>query len=234
MTIRVVVVDDQPLVRAGLRMILQATEDIEVVGEAADGASAVELCAAVSPDVVIMDVRMPVMDGIQATHLLTAQPDGPKVLVITTFDVDAHVYGALRAGASGFLLKDAPEAQLLNAIRVVNEGASLFAASATRRIVEHFGSTPPGASDLVERAGLTHREVEVLTLLARGETNAEIAASLFITEATVKTHVARIMSKLDARSRTQAVVMAYESALVVPGQDQVPTTARGWNGHPSR
>ena len=195
----------------------RATDDIEVVGEAADGAAAVQLCADISPDVVIMDVRMPVMDGIQATHLLTAPPGGPKVLVITTFDVDEHVYGALRAGASGFLLKDAPEAQLLNAIRVVNEGASLFAASATRRIVEHFGSVPHATSDLIERTGLTHREAEVLILLARGGTNAEIGAELFISEATVKTHVARIMGKLDARSRTQAAVMAYESALVVPG-----------------
>lgn len=217
MTIRVVVVDDQPLVRAGLRMVLQATEDIEVVGEAADGAAALTVCELAAPDVVIMDVRMPVLDGIQATHILTSKPDGPKVLVITTFDVDEHVYGALRAGASGFLLKDAPEAQLLNAIRVVNDGASLFAASATRRIVEHFTARPREASDLVSRAGLTHREVEVLTLLARGESNAEIGSHLFITEATVKTHVARIMGKLDARSRTHAVVMAYESALVTPG-----------------
>ena len=217
MTIRVVVVDDQPLVRAGLRMVLQATEDIEVVGEAADGAAALTVCELATPDVVIMDVRMPVLDGIQATHILTSKPDGPKVLVITTFDVDEHVYGALRAGASGFLLKDAPEAQLLNAIRVVNDGASLFAASATRRIVEHFTTRPREASDLVSRAGLTHREVEVLTLLARGESNAEIGSHLFITEATVKTHVARIMGKLDARSRTHAVVMAYESALVTPG-----------------
>lgn len=219
MTIRVVVVDDQPLVRAGLRMILQATEDIEVVGEAADGAAALTVCKLAAPDVVIMDVRMPVLDGIQATHILTSKPGGPKVLVITTFDIDEHVYGALRAGASGFLLKDAPEAQLLNAIRVVNDGASLFAASATRRIVEHFTTRPREASDLVSRAGLTHREVEVLTLLARGESNAQIGSRLFITEATVKTHVARIMGKLDARSRTHAVVMAYESALVTPGTE---------------
>ena len=217
MTIRVVVVDDQPLVRAGLRMVLQATDDIEVVGEAADGADALTVCELTAPDVVIMDVRMPVLDRIQATHILTSKPDGPKVLVITTFDIDEHVYGALRAGASGFLLKDAPEAQLLNAIRVVNDGASLFAASATRRIVEHFTTRPREASDLVAKSGLTHREVEVLTLLARGESNAEIGSQLFITEATVKTHVARIMSKLDARSRTHAVVMAYESALVTPG-----------------
>ena len=219
MTIRVVVVDDQPLVRAGLRMVLQATEDIEVVGEAADGAAALTVCELTAPDVVIMDVRMPVLDGIQATHILTSKPGGPKVLVITTFDVDEHVYGALRAGASGFLLKDAPEAQLLNAIRVVNDGASLFAASATRRIVEHFTTRPREASDLVSRAGLTHREVEVLTLLARGQSNAQIGSHLFITEATVKTHVARIMGKLDARSRTHAVVMAYESALVTPGAE---------------
>ena len=219
MTIRVVVADDQPLVRAGLRMVLQATEDIEVVGEAADGAAALRVCELAAPDVVIMDVRMPVLDGIQATHILTSKPGGPKVLVITTFDVDEHVFGALRAGASGFLLKDAPEAQLLNAIRVVNDGASLFAASATRRIVEHFTTRPREASDLVSRAGLTHREVEVLSLLARGESNAQIGSHLFITEATVKTHVARIMVKLDARSRTHAVVMAYESALVTPGAE---------------
>lgn len=219
MTIRVVVADDQPLVRAGLRMVLQATEDIEVVGEAADGAAALRVCELAAPDVVIMDVRMPVLDGIQATHILTSKSGGPKVLVITTFDVDEHVFGALRAGASGFLLKDAPEAQLLNAIRVVNDGASLFAASATRRIVEHFTTRPREASDLVSRAGLTHREVEVLSLLARGESNAQIGSHLFITEATVKTHVARIMVKLDARSRTHAVVMAYESALVTPGAE---------------
>ena len=218
MTIRVVVVDDQPLVRAGLRMVLQSTDDITVVGEAADGAAALAVCDETSPDVVIMDVRMPVLDGIQATNILTSRPDGPKVLVITTFDVDEHVYGALRAGASGFLLKDAPEEQLLNAIRVVNDGASLFAASATRRIVEHFSSTQPMTSDVVARTGLTHREVEVLTLMARGGSNAEIGRHLFISEATVKTHVARIMSKLDARSRTQAVVIAYETALVTPGR----------------
>lgn len=218
MTIRVVVVDDQPLVRAGLRMVLQSTDDITVVGEAADGDAAIAVCHETSPDVVIMDVRMPVLDGIQATHLLTSRPDGPKVLVITTFDVDEHVYGALRAGASGFLLKDAPEEQLLNAIRVVNDGASLFAASATRRIVEHFSSAPATTSDLAALAGLTHREVDVLTLMARGESNAEIGRHLFISEATVKTHVARIMNKLDARSRTQAVVIAYESGLVMPGK----------------
>ena len=218
MTIRVVVVDDQPLVRAGFRMILQATADLVVVGEAADGAEAVRVCASTSPDVVVMDVRMPVMDGIQATHILTSQPNGPKVLVITTFDVDEHVYGALRAGASGFLLKDAPEAQLLQAIRVVNEGASLFAASATRRIVEHFSAAPGAASDLVARSGLTHREVEVLQLMARGESNAEIGQHLFISEATVKTHVARVLSKLAARSRTHAVVLAYESSVVTPGR----------------
>ena len=217
MTIRVVVADDQPLVRAGLRMILQADDDIDVVGEAGGGGGALTVCEALSPDVVIMDVRMPILDGIQATHVLTSKPDGPKVLMITTFDVDEHVYGALRAGASGFLLKDAPEAQLLNAIRVVNDGASLFAATATRRIIEHFTTRPREVSDLVAKAGLTHREVEVLTLLARGESNAEIGSHLFITEATVKTHVARIMGKLDARSRTHAVVMAYESALVTPG-----------------
>jgi DNA-binding NarL/FixJ family response regulator len=160
-----------------------------------------------------MDVRMPVMDGIEATRIITSTC-GAKVLVITTFDVDEHVYGALRAGASGFLLKDAPEAQLLNAIRVVFEGVSLFGPTATRRILAHFATPPQVASDHVTRAGLTQRELDVLTLLARGRSNAEIGADLFISEATVKTHVARVLGKLDARSRTHAVVMAYESGLV--------------------
>lgn len=218
MSIRVVLVDDQALVRAGLRMMLGTAEDIDIVGEAEDGAVAVRICAEVNPDVVVMDVRMPVMDGIEATRILTAQPAPPKILVITTFDVDEHVYGALRAGASGFLLKDAPETQFLTAIRVINDGSSLFAATATRRIVEHFGTQPRQASGLVSSAGLTEREVEVLSLLARGKSNADIGKQLFITEATVKTHVARILSKLDARSRTQAVVIAYESGLITPGR----------------
>ena len=217
MTIRVVLVDDQPLVLAGLRMMLQAADGVEIVGEASNGAEAVRVCDDVAADVVIMDVRMPIMDGIEATRIITARPDPPRVLVITTFDVDEHVYGALRAGASGFLLKDAPEAQLVNAIRVVNDGGSLFAASATRHIIEHFSASRPATSDLVVQAGLTEREAEVLTLLASGLSNADIAVRLFVGEATVKTHVARVLSKLGASSRTQAVVIAYESGLVAPG-----------------
>lgn len=217
MTIRVVLVDDQPLVRAGFRMVLQAADDVEIVGEAADGAAAVTMCAEASPDVVIMDVRMPVMDGIEATRVITSRPHPPRVLVVTTFDIDEYVYGALRAGASGFLLKDAPEAQMISAIRIVNEGASLFAASATRHLVAHFTAAPRSDSDIVAKAGLTQREVDVLTDLARGRSNAQIAGDLFISEATVKTHVARILGKLDARSRTQAVVMAYDAGLVLPG-----------------
>ena len=227
MTIRVVLVDDQPLVLAGLRMMLQAADGVEIVGEASNGAEAARVCDDVATDVVIMDVRMPIMDGIEATRIITARPDPPRVLVITTFDVDEHVYGALRAGASGFLLKDAPEAQLVNAIRVVNDGGSLFAASATRHIIEHFSASRPATSDLVVQAGLTEREAEVLTLLASGLSNADIAVRLFVGEATVKTHVARVLSKLGASSRTQAVVIAYESGLVAPGTTSRRPTHRG-------
>jgi DNA-binding NarL/FixJ family response regulator len=220
MTIRVLVVDDQTLVRAGLRMVLEAASGVEVVGEASDGISAIALCQKAAPDVVVMDVRMPVMDGIEATRQITRLAARPRVLVVTTFDVDEHVYGALRAGASGFLLKDAPETQLIDAIRVVHEGASLFAASATRRILEHFARDRPGsapARDLVAEHGLTGREVEVLRLMAQGHANADIGRLLFISEATVKTHVARVLGKLAARSRTHAVVMAFESGLVPLG-----------------
>lgn len=186
MTIRVVLADDQPLVRTGLRMILSAEQDIEVVGEAANGADATTVCADVAPDVVLMDVRMPEVDGIEATRMITAADNPPKVLVLTTFDLDDVVYDALRAGASGFLLKDAPEERLTTAIRVVADGGSLFAPSVTRK----------------------------LTQVARGLSNAEIAATLFVTENTVKTHVGRMLMKLGLRDRVQAVVLAYESGLV--------------------
>lgn len=217
MTIRVLLVDDQPLVRAGLAMVLGPVEDVAVAGEAADGAEAVERTRELAPDLVIMDVRMPVMDGIEATRLITA--DGlARVMLLTTFDADEHVYGALRAGASGFLLKDAPTDHLVNAIRVIHQGSSLWAPEATRRIVERFAhasgaSGAPGASgrDGLASAGLTPRELEVLELMARGASNAEISRELFVTEATAKTHVGHILTKLGARSRTQAVVMAYES-----------------------
>jgi DNA-binding NarL/FixJ family response regulator len=215
MTISVVLADDQPLVRAGLRMILDTEPDLTVVGEATTGAQAVEVCERERPDVVLMDVRMPVMDGIEATRLVTAVEEAPRVLVLTTFDLDEVVYDALRAGASGFLLKDAPEERLTTAIRVVADGGSLFAPSVTRRLIEEFSRrdhAPPVSVD-----GLTEREAEVLRLVARGLSNTEISAELFITENTVKTHVARMLMKLGLRDRVQAVVLAYESGMVRPG-----------------
>jgi DNA-binding NarL/FixJ family response regulator len=213
--IRVVLADDQPLVRTGLRMILSAVDDIEVVGEATDGAEAISVCAELSPDVVLMDVRMPGVDGIDATRAATATDAPPKVLVLTTFDLDDVVYEALRAGASGFLLKDAPEERLITAIRVVADGGSLFAPSVTRALIAEFAQRSrqsPAAS--VDR--LTERETEVLVQIARGLSNAEIAEALYVTENTVKTHVARVLMKLDLRDRVQAVVLAYERGLVTP------------------
>jgi DNA-binding NarL/FixJ family response regulator len=215
--IRVVLADDQPLVRTGLRMILSGEPDVEVVGEAADGAQAIALCAETTPDVVLMDVRMPGTDGIDATRAVTAVPDPPRVLVLTTFDLDDIVYDALRAGASGFLLKDAPEERLVTAIHVVAEGGSLFAPSVTRRLIEEFSQRKAPSGPPAALATLTERETEVLTHLARGQSNAEIAAALFVTENTVKTHVARLLMKLGLRDRVQAVVLAYESGLVEPG-----------------
>ncbi|MGA8256193.1 MAG: response regulator transcription factor [Nocardioides sp.] len=212
--IRVLLADDQPLVRAGLRMILSTEPDIEVVGEAEDGRAAIALCKQHSPDVVLMDVRMPELDGIGATREVTAQADAPRVLVLTTFDLDEVVYDALRAGASGFLLKDAPEERLTTAIRVVAEGGSLFAPSVTRRLIEEFASRSPRPS--VDLSGLTEREQEVLRLVARGLSNTEIGAELFVSENTVKTHVARVLMKLGVRDRVQAVVLAYESGMVRP------------------
>ncbi len=218
MTVRVLLADDERLVRAGLRQIL-ASEGFEVVGEASDGHEAVELAGRVGPDVVLMDVRMPNLDGIEATRqILSGAEPRPHVLVLTTFDLDEYVYEALRAGASGFLLKDTPEDQLAAAIRVVADGGSLFAPSVTRRLIEEFSrrlpanrEPPPGLADL------TVRELEVLRLLARGLSNAEIARGLFLSEHTARTHVARILAKLDLQDRTQAVVLAYESGLVQPG-----------------
>jgi DNA-binding NarL/FixJ family response regulator len=212
--IRVVLADDQPLVRTGLRMILGAEDDIEVVAEAGNGREAVNAVAAEHPDVVLMDVRMPELDGIQATRAITALDDPPRVLVLTTFDLDEIVYDALRAGASGFLLKDAPEERLVTAIRVVADGGSLFAPSVTKRLIAEFASRR--RADPPELPGLTERETEVLLQVARGLSNAEIAAQLFVTENTVKTHVARLLMKLGVRDRVQAVVLAYESGLVRP------------------
>jgi DNA-binding NarL/FixJ family response regulator len=212
--IRVVVADDQPLVRTGLRMILSAESDIDVVGEAVDGKDAISTCRELAPDVVLMDVRMPVVDGIEATRSVTSAESPPRVLVLTTFDLDEVVYDALRAGASGFLLKDAPEERLTTAIRVVAEGGSMFAPSVTRRLIEEFASRGPRPQHDLE--ALTDREHEVLLLVARGLSNAEIAAALFVSENTVKTHVARVLTKLGVRDRVQAVVLAYESGVVRP------------------
>jgi DNA-binding NarL/FixJ family response regulator len=217
MTVRVVLVDDQTLVRAGFRMIVEAEPDLEVVGEAADGRQAVEVVAALCPDVVLMDVRMPEVDGIEATRRIMADlPEPPKVLVLTTFDLDEHAYAAIQAGASGFLLKEAPPEQLVAGIRTVAAGEQLLAPSVTRRLIERFSNAgPPTSAPPVE--GLTAREQEVLALVARAMTNAEIAAHLFVSETTVKTHVARILMKLGLRDRVQAVVLAYESGLVRGG-----------------
>lgn len=212
--VRVVIADDQPLVRAGLRMVLSEELDIEIVGEAADGRQAIDVCRAESPDVILMDVRMPGIDGIEATRTVSALDPAPRVLVLTTFDLDEVVYDALHAGASGFLLKDAPEERLLTAIRVVAEGGSLFAPSVTRRLVEEFASRRPRGT--VTLPDLTDRETEVLRLVAEGLSNVEIGRRIFITENTVKTHVARVLAKLGVRDRVQAVVVAYESGLVRP------------------
>ena len=215
--IRVVVADEQGLVRAGLRMILNAEPDIEVVAEASDGHEAVDSARRCSPDVVLMDVRMPGMDGIDATRRLMAHEQPPRVLVLTTFDSDEYVYDALRAGASAFLLKDAPEHQLLAAIRVVADGGSLFAPSVTRRLIERFADRSSTSTTAAAITQLTPRELDVLRLIARGLSNAEAAAELIVSEHTIKTHVASILHKLGLRDRVQAVVVAYESGVVRPG-----------------
>ena len=216
MTIRVLVVDDEDLVRTGLRLILQAEPDLEVVGAAADGADALERAAVLAPDVVLMDVRMPRMDGLEATRRLLALPGTTvRVLVLTTFDLDEHVYAALQAGASGFLLKDVPAVQLVHAIRVVAAGEALLAPSITRRLIARFAiaapPTPTARAGELER--LTSRERDVLLLLGEGLSNTEIGQRLFIGEATVKTHVARVLAKLELRDRVQAVVFAHRSGL---------------------
>jgi DNA-binding NarL/FixJ family response regulator len=213
---RVLVVDDQALVRGGFAMILEAEPDLAVVGEAVDGVEATRLAAELTPDVVLMDVRMPRMDGIEATRRITAAGRS-RVLVLTTFDLDEYVYDAIRAGASGFLLKDVRPRDLGHAVRTVAAGDSLVAPAVTRRLLDEFVRRPPPGRRAERLAPLTERELEVLTLIARGRSNAQIAGHLVLSETTVKTHVTRILTKLGLRDRVQAVVVAYESGLVVPG-----------------
>jgi DNA-binding NarL/FixJ family response regulator len=211
--IRVLLVDDDQLMRAGLRLIVQQASDLAVGGEAADGRQAVEAARRDRPDVVVMDVRMPVLDGIEATRQITAGPDPPKVLILTTFELDEYVFSALRAGASGFLLKRNPPEQLIEGIRTVAAGEALLSPSVTRRLIEQFSSRPARAEN-PRFADMTEREREVLIAIARGLSNDELAATLFISANTVKTHVKRVLTKLGARDRVQAVVMAYEGGLM--------------------
>jgi DNA-binding NarL/FixJ family response regulator len=215
--IRVLIADDQAMVREGFGALLGAQPDMVVVGDASDGADAVTRCRDLAPDVVLMDIRMPVMDGLEATRRLTSAA-GPKVLILTTFDLDDYVYEALRSGASGFLLKDAPAADLINAVRVVAAGEALLAPSVTRRLIAEFANRPnhdrPRPTAL---NALTPRETDVLRLIARGRSNQEIADDLVVAEQTVKTHIGRILAKLNLRDRAQAVVFAYETGLVIPG-----------------
>jgi DNA-binding NarL/FixJ family response regulator len=213
--IRVLIADDQALVRGGLRAILDAQEDLEVVGEADDGDAAVELAAELKPDVVVMDIRMPRLDGIEATRRLALRGVEASVLVLTTFDLDEYVYNALRAGAAGFMLKDAPPQRLADAVRTVASGETLLAPAITRRLVERYAAEP--APDATAFAELTPREVDVVRLVARGLSNAEIGGELFLSEATVKTHLTSILRKVGLRDRTQLVVLAYERGLVRPG-----------------
>jgi DNA-binding NarL/FixJ family response regulator len=218
MTIRIAIVDDQALMRDGFRMILEAQPDFDVVGDAENGRLGVELCRRTRPDVVLMDIRMPVLDGIEATRLITAGELSTRVLVLTTFDLDEYVYAAMRAGASGYLLKDTPARDLIEAVRVIAHGDALLSPSVTRRLIEEF-ARQPAPSVAVESlpAELTDREREALELLAHGLSNREIAAAMYIGEATAKTHVSRLLTKLGVRDRVQAVVLAYESGLVRPG-----------------
>jgi DNA-binding NarL/FixJ family response regulator len=221
MTIRVVVADDQVLVRSGFTMLLSGEPDIDVVGEASNGAEAVALAASEHPDVMLMDVRMPVMDGLEATRRITGDESLAltRVVILTTFDLDEYVHEALRAGASGFLLKDTLPVDLVNAVRVVAAGDALIAPRITRRLIEEFARRPEPAATATRAAldQITEREREVLELVAKGQSNAEIAAGLYVSHATVKTHVSRLLMKLDARDRAQLVMIAYETGLVMPG-----------------
>lgn len=218
MTVRVMLADDQPLVRTGLRVLIADTPGIDVVGEAGTGAQAVQLVRDVQPDVVVMDIRMPGMDGIEATRIITAESATTRVLILTTFDDDDYVYAALRAGASGFIVKDMSLEEILRAITVVAAGDALIAPGVTRRLIAAFAERPAPAPRRPDLQGITGREREVLTLIGRGMSNSEIAAHLYISPATAKAHVARLLTKLGARDRVQLVIAAYESGLVPPSQ----------------
>lgn len=227
--IRVLLVDDQALVRSGLRLILESQDDLQVIGEAENGSEAVRITKQLTPDVILMDVRMPVLDGIKATQAILAlglEP-APKVIVLTTFDRDRDVYDALCAGASGFLTKDVARGELVEAVRIVHRGASLLAPTVTHRLIERFiTQPPPGPRRPTELASLTEREIEVLKVVATGASNAETAARLFLSEATVKTHLNRLMAKLGLGNRTQAVVLAFQSGLVTPGRSNIADPGR--------
>jgi DNA-binding NarL/FixJ family response regulator len=221
-TVRVLVADDQELVRAGLEMIIDSTAHLEVLGQAEDGEQAVELARRLEPDVVLMDVRMPAMDGIDATRRIVGQRRGdwPRVLMLTTFDLDEYVFGAFKAGASGFLVKDAPREQIIEGITAVAAGEALASPSVTRRLIERFVDAPgPAPARPPQLNELTPRESEVLELMARGLSNTELAEHLYLSEKTIKTHVGRILMKLEVRDRVQAVILAYEAGIVVPGRD---------------
>jgi DNA-binding NarL/FixJ family response regulator len=219
MSIRVLLADDQAMLRAGFRMILECEPDIEVVGEAANGEQATAATRRLRPDIVLMDIQMPIRDGLQSTRQITGDPDvQSRVVILTTFERDDYVFDALQAGASGFLLKNAPPEELVHAIRVIAAGDALLAPSVTRRIIEEFATRPLKPQVGAQLEALTQREREVLVLLARGNSNAELAAALFVTEGTIKTHVSSLLGKLGLRDRVQAVVLAYESGLVTPGE----------------
>jgi DNA-binding NarL/FixJ family response regulator len=214
---KVLIADDQELVRTGFRLMLELEPDIEVVGEASDGIEAVNLATSLLPDVVLMDIRMPLLDGLEATRRLVATARPPRILILTTFDLDEYVYEGMKAGASGFLLKEVPREQLIAGVRMVAAGDALVAPAVTRRLIERFTRMPPPGGSPPELTELTDRELEVMRLVARGLSNPEIAQELIIGDATVKTHVARILQKLDLRDRVQAVVLAYESGLIEAG-----------------